>query len=498
MDIVFSERNSMRIPISLIALMSVSALPTTTLPHGPLGVSVSLASQNPDIFDYCGVCEPYLLSSNITVPQTTVNVQRLTECITSGFDFQDECQGGTRPIHVLPGSRVFLQIEYNVKIANKTQFVLRYLLPPTVKDAIFPWNDTQISPQFYPADYRSGFVYNVSIWPNVSAVGIGAKNWLYPDGHYQLGYFTFGLTQQPTDFIFQVIRNVTIDASRQDWIVLPSATATLAVTSTPTPSPAPTDNNVTYLLIIACLLGATIIFMVAGFLYSRYRKKKRAEEAASQSPPSFFGNNPIIPDLNNDDASDRESMVVFKKSGHGTYTPSMVSSSAVGSSIGLKGILKSRKEVENEVLEAQMYDTVVLKLQQRRSMPDAQASVTGENTWLENTSEASSGGRVGGGSGNGKRVMFKPMVEMAIVDLSKPPALNAIPNGLFDDSDEEDAEEEDSTGFVDYHDGGIEKGMKGILGKKVEIEDDEIESDKKELEDGDDSSGDDDDWRKGE
>ncbi|KAJ3017960.1 UNVERIFIED_CONTAM: hypothetical protein HDU68_011395 [Siphonaria sp. JEL0065] len=412
------------------------------------------------------------------------------------YDFDTECSPtGLHSIYVLPGSNITLKLLINPRVANMTQFALRYHWPDYVNITDAPWTDTVLDKApFYPADLGHSLVSHTVTIP----FDIANRTWKYDYGYFQLGYFTFGKTRQASDFILRVVRNVTIDTSSDYWVAPPPAS----------PSPDPTDDTApppdgetgegisqtVYVFLVTALVLASLLFIIIGFVVA---KRKRAankinNNTASQEELNYFDRQPKASMHLGDEleASDDEVVVYVKRRG-GAYTPSMASGAngGTGSSIGSypRSILKSGKQVQEETITAQMYDPDPILGRQATVKTMADDGTTSSKVITS------------------KKVAFKSTVDLAVVDLSMPPAIGAVPSGLFDDSDSErgfeDGDlEEDEVDFVHFNDGGVEKGIREILGKAVEVEEDEESEEKakaiknQEEEEYDSDAGDD--WRK--
>ncbi|KAJ3029520.1 UNVERIFIED_CONTAM: hypothetical protein HDU68_011913 [Siphonaria sp. JEL0065] len=393
------------------------------------------------------------------------------------YDFDTECSPmGLHSIYVLPGSNITLKLLINPRVANMTQFALRYHWPDYINITDAPWTDTVLDKApFYPADLGHSLVSHTVTIP----FDIANRTWKYDYGYFQLGYFTFGKTRQPSDFILRVVRNVTIDTSSDYWVAPPPAT----------PSPDPTDDpsqppddgtggkgisQTVYVFLITALVLAALAFTIVGFVVAKRKRASNKINTASQEELNYMDRQPKASmHMDELEASDDEVVVYVKQRG-GAYTPSMASNAnggGNGSSIGSypKSILKSGKQVQEETITAQMYDPDPI-LGRQSTVKTMATTATGDDVTVSSSNKIITT----------KKVVFKSTVDLAVVDLSMPPAIGAVPSGLFDDSDSEcgfeDEEgdlEEDEVDFVHFNDGGVEKGIRDILGKAVEVDEDE-------------------------
>ncbi|KAJ3074574.1 hypothetical protein HDU98_010851 [Podochytrium sp. JEL0797] len=461
-----------------------------------LGIDVSFypgQTSPSSFFDICNTC-------NATTTNGVFTLDPLCADIDGIYDLEAECgPTGPHPIHVVPGSWMLMQIDYEPQ-ANLMQFVLRYHFPMTA-NVPSPWNDTKLNyasePNgFYPANKgRSPIYYNLTVPDNI----LMAKH-PFDNGFYQLGWFGFAKgKQQSSDFVFHVVSNVTIDLSNSNWVFPPDEPPFVIPTSSPTDS---TSNNLppTFLYVFGTFAAVLfVIFTVAFFVLKRRDTvaKNSLRDAHSMieliQEPKQADHLSII-DL--EDHSDDESVVVFKKSRSGAYTPSMNSHAGGGgggSSVGSypRSILKTSQQVQQETIVAHIYDPVVVKMQLGQQEARHVVTVSGKEVHSAMTHHPPhEEGGVLEGRQSTKRVVFKSTVETAVVDLSMPPAIGAVPNGLFDDSESE-GEEEDDIEVVHFNDGGVERGMREVLGKAVEVDED-TES----IEEGNASDPEDDEWRR--
>ncbi|KAI8614607.1 hypothetical protein BC830DRAFT_1126566 [Chytriomyces sp. MP71] len=153
--------------------------------------------------------------------------------------------------------------------------------------------------------------------------------------------------------------------------------------------------------------------------------------------------------------------------------------------------------VQTEALQASMYDTVLSEHQKvQMAAVAATAAVAEEVKGVE-----------GGGLatvtavGPTKRVMFRETVDTAVVDLSLPPSNDAVMDSLFDD----DYDLVDEDYLPHFDDGGIERDVKAIMRRSVELVMQEDEDEEVQLEDTrlegdeyDSEAEDNNDWREGE
>ncbi|KAI9335140.1 hypothetical protein BDR26DRAFT_866238 [Obelidium mucronatum] len=472
---------------------SLPASPTQATPL-TLGISATLAPGQTTYFDLCTTC---IITDEIG---TLILTEACAPLGDSGlYDFEAECgPNGQRSIYVLPGSSINTKILYNPRVANMTQFALRYHFPDYINSTDQPWTDTVLdNAPFYPADLGHAPVYHTLTIPK----NILNRTWAYDYGYFQLGYFTFGKTQQPSDFILRVVRNVSIDTTNEYWIAPPPAIPDPTDSATDSDIPnnnAPTTitNQYVYVTIISVLIGIAILFTIIGYIVIQRKRKTKnrigdspSSEELTDLPPKTSMQ--MIPDLDDFDDDDDAGVIVYVKQRGGAYTPSMNSRGGAGGTSGggsigsyPRSILKSSKQVQEETIAAQMYnpDPMVAMQQQQQQHEHVESG----------NSRKSDGNEDGGKLVSAKKVFFKETVELAVVDMSMPPAIGAIPNGLFDDSDSEydDEVDEDGEDFVHFNDGGVEKGIREILGKAVQVDEDEEE-------DGEDNSSDvGDDWRK--
>ncbi|KAJ3074575.1 hypothetical protein HDU98_010852 [Podochytrium sp. JEL0797] len=468
---------------ALFLAAGVAALPAfQTNPPNSLSLGVeppTLAANQTTFFDICNVC-------TVINPGPIMKVlDPCSDLNTSGnFSFQSECaENGRKPILVKPGSNIWLKIHYDPSKAKKMQFVLRYNFP--LQNHPSAWNDTRLDDGgtfdpngFYPVDRgRAGFLlYNVTI-PN--DIIQRRQRFLFGGGHFQLGYFLFN--QNEPNYNFWVVRNISVRPTNQSWVTVSGVTvfnpsATLDPSDTGIPVSSATNAPPVYLFFLAGVAAVAVIVSTALYVVGVHKLRGRKRNQPSDvsllhvsdfhertTPPASAVAEPLYVEHD----SDEDSVVVFKKTRSGAYTPSMSSRhTGGGSSVGShpRSILKTSRQVQDEAITANMYDTTAARMQ---------------STHQEDAIRRHDGVGV-----SKKHVAFKNTVDTAVVDMSMPPAIGAVPNGLFDDSESEGGEGEDEeVEVIRFNDGGVEKGMREVLGKAVEVDEDTEGAEASDLED---------------
>ncbi|KAI8836808.1 hypothetical protein BJ741DRAFT_649052 [Chytriomyces cf. hyalinus JEL632] len=344
---------------------------------------------------------------------------------------------------------------------------------------------------------------------------------------FQITYNSYSGPQKPSYIASYPIRNLTIDTDKSTWIAPHS--------SIPSPLPVAQGGKLAdtaYAIIISGSVGVALIITIAGYMISRKRHATRLSRRFESRMDLYnhplqqinergvssdhlrvksgaelqggggdgFSKATAYRKLTNnssnshepiyDTDSDEENVaVVFKKNYNGSYAASVASknsrarTSSLNSSSHPRSILKTQRMVESEAINAQMYDPIIVTSYRPPS----------RNHEVDATPAASGNGRSENGTPLSKRVVFKETVETVIVDLSMPPALDEVPTGLFDDSEDDMAghegedDEDDDSDRLHFNDGGVEKDIRELLRRKVEIEEEE---------EYDSHTEDNDDWRK--
>ncbi|KAJ3384685.1 hypothetical protein CcCBS67573_g01667 [Chytriomyces confervae] len=458
--------------------------------------------------------------------------------------------GKENPVHVLAGSYLGLVITFPEK--QMTPYVA-ILLNNTLSNGTLSAtnladyrNDSShpLEGIFNPADRSSDrsrvpryiytFLIPTNLDPSIVAVKSNGDGTTNPSvipvesparPFFQITYNSYSGPQKPSYIASYRIRNLTIDTDKSTWIAPHS--------SIPSPLPVAQGGKLAdtaYAIIISGSVGVALIITIAGYMISRKRHASRLSRrfesrmdlynhplqqinergvssdhlraksgADIQGGGDGFSKATMYRKLTNnssnsheplyDTDSDEENVaVVFKKNYNGSYAASVASknsrgrTSSLNSSSHPRSILKTQRMVESEAINAQMYDPIIVTSYRPPS----------RNHEVDAAPAASGNGRSENGTPLSKRVVFKETVETVIVDLSMPPALDEVPTGLFDDSEddmdrqEDEDDEDDDSDRLHFNDGGVEKDIRQLLRRKVEIEEDEYDS----------HTEDNDDWRK--
>ncbi|KAJ3263373.1 hypothetical protein HDU77_010741 [Chytriomyces hyalinus] len=467
---------------------------------------------------------PASLTVSATVPAENIPDKcKLPEYVSL---VQAKCGvGKENPVHVLAASYLGLIITFPEK--QKTSYVA-VILNNTLSNGTFYAanlpdyrNDTlpPLEGIFNPTDRTSDrsrsprYIYTFQIPMNLSSAAILNKMPVDSDGgehpssnetyvypFFQITYNTYSGPQNSSYISSIIVKNLTIDTDKSKWItpipLLPSA---------PPPSVAAPESKLAdavYAIIICGSVGIVFILSIFGYSISRKRQANRLSRF-SESRMDLYNHlaydhneNGLSMDelrskkglessgkalsyrkltnssmnrealLDDTQSDDENAAIVFKKSYNGSYAASITSSTYP------RSILKTQQMVESEALNAQMYDPIIVTSYRPPSRNQPGLGPTPDSVTIdlvdrnENLTPMS------------KRVIFKETVDTAIVDLSMPPALDAVPNGLFDDSEDEDAygeeggdNEEDGMDQLHFNDGGVEKDIRKLLSRKLELDD---------------------------
>ncbi|KAI8608550.1 hypothetical protein BC830DRAFT_1154848 [Chytriomyces sp. MP71] len=501
-----------------------------------LKVTVSHPPQ-PQFFDLCKVCAPGILTEAspsskpttatmlVTATASSLRPRETTSMAPVRLPFGCNAPNITRsvyslcgigkfnPLHVIRGSRVPLVVSFTpersahlmeiwlrVTLSNGTQWKASGLADQR-NASLFPANVA-----FDPRDRgHNSFQYIIQIPSALNTSSIVVKG---EDGtasyvnqsYFSLVYSTYNATASRPLVKTAVIRNLTIDTTSMSWVFAamdpaPEPVASISTSANFRPQ-GHSDKEIVEISVGA--VSAALILLVAGFLIIRRMRPAPVgtmpEQKSSKSLDAKISHElsilpypvEVVPRIKtpveDPDLSDEEtSPVVFKRVQNGSFAASLASRNSHSNSITSSGrstpksILKTQEMVQAETLNAHMYDPIIVTSYQR------QPPSTQRNRDVLISSSMS------------KRVMFKDTVETAIVDLSLPPALNAIPGAsLFDDSEDGSVEfenvDDDSDDQLHFNDGGVEKDIKKLLGRVVDVDDDEEEYDSE--------TEDNDDWRK--
>ncbi|TPX77025.1 hypothetical protein CcCBS67573_g01702 [Chytriomyces confervae] len=433
--------------------------------------------------------------------------------------------GKENPVHVLAASYLGLIITFPEK--QKTSYVA-VILNNTLSNGTFYAanlpdyrNDTlpPLEGIFNPTDRTSDrsrsprYIYTFQIPMNLSSAAILNKMPVDSDGgehpslnetyvypFFQITYNTYSGPQNSSYISSIIVKNLTIDTDKSKWItpipLLPSA---------PPPSVAAPESKLAdavYAIIICGSVGIVFVLSIFGYSISRKRQANRLSRFSEsrmdlynhlayehnesglsmdelRSKKGLEGSGKALSYrkltnssmnrealLDDTQSDDENAAIVFKKSYNGSYAASITSSTYP------RSILKTQQMVESEALNAQMYDPIIVTSYRPPSRNQPGLGPTPDSVTIdlvdrnENLTPMS------------KRVIFKETVDTAIVDLSMPPALDAVPNGLFDDSEDEDAygeeggdNEEDGMDQLHFNDGGVEKDIRKLLSRKLELDD---------------------------
>ncbi|KAJ3066467.1 hypothetical protein HDU98_010191 [Podochytrium sp. JEL0797] len=284
---------------------------------------------------------------------------------------------------------------------------------------------------------------------------------------------------------------MSLDRTQNSWVSPTPPSAPPSTTASPTPTPAsmePLSSLSTqnlWLYVFAGVVGGGLIFVAIAVAIANGCKrgtKVSMLEEAGQDPklvndeinmgpgPGVGGGNGARSSTDSqrpDEECEDENEVVLVRalvrspSNGGSCTPSLASTTGTRMSRnsattngGLQSILKTRKQVEDEMVTKQMYDVSLLTIQQGQQRQEYPMRVIPSVV---------------------RRVMFKETVETVTVDLTQPPMDDMVfEEGLFDDSDHssyEDEEEEEARKVrehivivnSDINEGGIERNVRSLL-----------------------------------
>ncbi|KAJ3355087.1 hypothetical protein HDU83_003984 [Entophlyctis luteolus] len=404
--------------------------------------TISLASlTSPPYFDICNVCLSTWWDPTSYVSECSLLAARLTsEC---GID-------SNRPIHVLPGMLVPLNITFN-NYDSYLDFKLQFtelslkvdLLPLSnqtvdsndgrtlpLKPVAFALSYTLVIPTAPQYGNNSGYALDYGLWDSANS-----------------------------NYSYYVFRNITIDSSKSWWVTV--QTSSTSSTSSDTTTESSTSVPI-WLIVFATLLSASFVFLVGGYLLVRYRNKH--QKPGSEPPIQYVKDGEE--GGNYTEAVDEHEFVVYLRNDSGSFEPSVRSAGSVGNysgNTGRKSALKSLP-VDADALVAQIYDPFSQQQQQQRvPVPSAPIVRTSDEsgTPIGRTSSSRS-------HATAKKVVFRETVDTAIVDLTQPPADDAVPEkGLFDDSDDGDIGGD--VYISQFNDGGIERNVREIMKRGEEL-----------------------------
>ncbi|KAJ3395309.1 hypothetical protein HDU84_000076 [Entophlyctis sp. JEL0112] len=417
---------------------------------------------SPPYFDICNVCLSTWWDPTSYISDCSLLAARLTsEC---GID-------NDRPIHVLPGMLVPLNITFN-SYDSYLDFTLQFTELSLNVDYLALSNQTVDSNNGRTLPLKPvAFVLNYTVViPTLPKYGNNSG--------YSLDY---GIWNSATaNYSYYIFRNITIDSSKSWWVTVQESSSGNQTTGSGSSASVPI-----WLIVFSTLVSASIVFIVGGYLLMRYRS---IYQKASRETP-LQGMKDIDDVGNYAEAVDEHEFVVYVRNDSGSFAPSVRSAASAGnhngSTTGRKSALKT-SIAEANALVAQIYDPTVH--QTRVPVPSASTVRTSTEGGIPmgRTSSSRSHATVT------KKVVFKETVDTAIVDLTQPPADDAVPEkGLFDDSLDGDIGDEEQ--YVnEFDDGGIERNVRETMkiGEALASkDDDDSESDNSDVSDS---------WRNGE
>ncbi|KAJ3017959.1 UNVERIFIED_CONTAM: hypothetical protein HDU68_011394 [Siphonaria sp. JEL0065] len=304
--------------------------------------------------------------------------------------------------------------------------------------------------------------------------------------------YKYYLEKSTTVYNSSTLTFLTIDNSTSTW--------PLPMQSPSPPTPLPTNPLVdasgtllqtTWTVIIVSLVVLALLMTAVGFLLGRYAKRRKMDEEGLPVPSlplppppgyeetQFMTSNASTFDARrqfrrnttnslgmsseySDGHNSDDEVVVFRSMDRPlSFAGSVGSKTSDGSQP--KSILKRRVDVEREALEAQIWDPVLAELHHKQH-ENATVSVAHTGTSAK------------------KMVSFTEKNTTTLVDFSAPVSNGSLPRGLFVEEEEEDGVVEESS--LNFHDGGLERDVRQLLGKVVVVEDDDEEEYNSDVSDG--------------
>ncbi|KAJ3029519.1 UNVERIFIED_CONTAM: hypothetical protein HDU68_011912 [Siphonaria sp. JEL0065] len=306
--------------------------------------------------------------------------------------------------------------------------------------------------------------------------------------------YKYYLEKSTTAYNSSTLTFLTIDNNTSAWL--------LPMQSPSPPTPLPTNPPVdasgtllqtTWTVIIVSLVVLALLMTAVGFLLGRYAKQRKIDEEGLQSfvpplpPPPVYEetqfltsnasgfdtrggpfrrnttNTQVMRSEYSDGHNSDDEVIVFRSMDRPiSFAGSVGSKTSDGSQP--KSILKKRVDVEREALEAQIWDPVLAGLHHKQH----------ENANV-----------VAGPAGTSakKMVSFTEKNTTTLVDFSAPVSNGSLPRGLFVEEEEGDGGivEESS---LNFHDGGLERDVRQLLGKAVQVEEDDEEEYNSDVSDG--------------
>ncbi|KAJ3263372.1 hypothetical protein HDU77_010740 [Chytriomyces hyalinus] len=395
-------------------------------------VSLAPIETNTGFFDLCAACTTPSSSSLAPCQAEQTRVTALCNQPATAF---------TNPLLVVPLANVSVQVAFSASSPR-----IAFFLKGPNFTAPLPLPDYDPNPQFgpfFPQDKgRSPTLIHLRL-PNDTQLAYG-------DG-YSIIFKAYKTSSSTSDFQQLTFRNITIDPETAGWAKL------LRAANTTLPGGSGTGNGgkdnaspaqTIWVVVVSLLAGLAVVFTLSSFFYRRWRnsrvqpkvdqgQQQMAGESEQQVLHSYYQSMGRGSPANSDDASQAHDLyrpesqedVIF------VFTPSKKEKREKGDlSIGdgrsslnptLASAMKGRRDVAfDSDSEGKVYPT------------------------------------------SSRRVLFRETVDMAVVDLSEPPAA-AAEDGMFDGSSSEefspmDDDEQDSS-HLRFNDGGIERDVKAIL-----------------------------------